>query len=789
MSKSPLTSYEKISPNHTSPRNHAIDTITPHCYVGQVTVEDMASWLCNPSAQASASYGIGKDGRVGMFVDENDRSWCSSNRENDNRAITIECASDRTDPYAINDKVYNSLLDLMTDICQRYGKKKLLWLGSKAAYLAYKPADDEMLMSVHRWYAAKACPGDYIYNRLGAIATEVTKRLSGSAPVETHLYRVRASWDRPETQTGAFESFDNAKAEADRHPGYSVYDENGKCLYTSKAPEPGKYPSGLPASKEAYIETCGAIAHDLMAETGILASVVVSQCCLETGFGLGADSVPLMEVSNLLGMKTDLINSTWAEYSVWHGKSITKQTPEYRDGKLIYITDSFRAYTDYENCIRDYEAFLLHVRNNKGYKYRRIQGWTDPAAVIHAIRIGTGTDAHPEGYCTDPEYAGKILNLIKEYNLDRFNTDYKPDPQPQPAPQPEPTPSAGDRYVVRKSFEDSASQTNSFNVLENAVRESDRYPGYNVYEAATGKLIHTSNNADKYVVRKDFDKPATQTNTFSNLDNAKREADRNPGCSVYDLAGNALYPSPVLGCMAKMQAQLEADIKALLDWIYSNTGCSGTFDAAVRKGNRKANCATIANWALRMLGVTGKGMYVYGKADGSLAWNIETEAAIRDKCDVIHVNGKKTAKQAEKEGILIGGDICTYQDFLHTNVYAGNGHWYDAGRGNTRDVKEGSPFKTWFCKKDGKDRLAYIIRVKSGKKVYRVHIKECGSEKSAAKVCAACKSATGFDAFYEYDGKYRVFCGSFEYQENAEVRRAIIANHGYTDASVRKVLV
>lgn len=117
MSNSPLTTYTKISPNRTSPRSNSVYIITPHCYVGQCSVQDMAAWLCNSSAKASANYGIGKNGEVGLFVDENDRSWCSSSSWNDNRAITIECASDTKDPYAINDKVYNTLVKLMADIC------------------------------------------------------------------------------------------------------------------------------------------------------------------------------------------------------------------------------------------------------------------------------------------------------------------------------------------------------------------------------------------------------------------------------------------------------------------------------------------------------------------------------------------------------------------------------------------------------------------------------------------------------------------------------------------------
>ena len=175
MSNSPLVNCTMISPNRTSPRDHTIDTITIHCVVGQLSAQSIGGCFTNPSSQASCNYGIGTDGRVVLCVEEKDRSWCSSNAANDNRAVTIECASDTTHPYAINDKVYRSLINLCTDICQRNGIRELKWKADKS--LIGQP--DKQNMTVHRWFANKACPGDYIYNRLGQIASEVNTRLRG----------------------------------------------------------------------------------------------------------------------------------------------------------------------------------------------------------------------------------------------------------------------------------------------------------------------------------------------------------------------------------------------------------------------------------------------------------------------------------------------------------------------------------------------------------------------------------------------------------------------------------
>lgn len=171
---SPLVTYTKLSPNHSGQRKHAIDTITIHCVVGQLSVETIGNIFAPTSRQASSNYGIGKDGRIGMYVEEKNRSWCTSSSANDNRAITIEVASDTKHPYAVNDKAYAALLDLVTDICRRNGIKKLVWSTSKNDRVNHLNGCN---MTVHRDYANKSCPGDYLYNLHGEIAAEVNKRL------------------------------------------------------------------------------------------------------------------------------------------------------------------------------------------------------------------------------------------------------------------------------------------------------------------------------------------------------------------------------------------------------------------------------------------------------------------------------------------------------------------------------------------------------------------------------------------------------------------------------------
>ena len=173
MSNSPLVNFTRISPNRTSPRNHVIDTVTIHCVVGQLTVESLGAGFATTERRASSNYGIGKDGRIGMYVEEKDRSWCSSSRDNDNRAITIEVASDSKYPYAVNDAAYKSLIDLLVDICKRNNIKKLLWKNDKSLIGQVSKQN----MTVHRWFANTECPGEYLYSRYGQIADDVNARL------------------------------------------------------------------------------------------------------------------------------------------------------------------------------------------------------------------------------------------------------------------------------------------------------------------------------------------------------------------------------------------------------------------------------------------------------------------------------------------------------------------------------------------------------------------------------------------------------------------------------------
>lgn len=195
---STLATYKNISKNKTANRNHAIDTITIHCFVGQVTAKQGCDFFASTPKECSANYVVGFDGSIGLSVEEKDRSWCSSNRENDMRAITIEVASETSEPYSVTEKAYNSLIKLLIDVCKRNNIKRLLWRNDKSLIGQV----DKQNMTVHRWFANKSCPGTYLFNNMGEIADAVNTELNNETQKTNRtIYRV---------QVGAFSVYENA---------------------------------------------------------------------------------------------------------------------------------------------------------------------------------------------------------------------------------------------------------------------------------------------------------------------------------------------------------------------------------------------------------------------------------------------------------------------------------------------------------------------------------------------------------------------------------------------------
>lgn len=166
MGDSPLVDYTKISPN-SSARTAKIDRITIHHMAGNLSVETCGSVFATTERQASSNYGIGTDGRIGLYVPESRRAWTSSNRDNDNRAITIEVANSGGAPsWPVSDKALVATINLCVDICKRNGIARLNYTGDKNGNL-----------TMHKWFAYTLCPGPYLESKFQYIADEVNKRL------------------------------------------------------------------------------------------------------------------------------------------------------------------------------------------------------------------------------------------------------------------------------------------------------------------------------------------------------------------------------------------------------------------------------------------------------------------------------------------------------------------------------------------------------------------------------------------------------------------------------------
>lgn len=190
MSNSPLVQYTRISPNSNNPRNHKIDKITIHHTAGVVSVETLGEIFAPSSRQASSNYGIGSDGRIAMYVEEKNRSWCSSSWDNDQRAITIEVSNCATGGnWPISDYVLSRLIELCVDICKRNGIERLNFTG-----------DANGNLTMHRYFANTSCPGDYLASKFPYIAEEVNKRLKTIEiePIERKSVRLKINanlWD------------------------------------------------------------------------------------------------------------------------------------------------------------------------------------------------------------------------------------------------------------------------------------------------------------------------------------------------------------------------------------------------------------------------------------------------------------------------------------------------------------------------------------------------------------------------------------------------------------------
>lgn len=168
--------YTNITPNKSSRNGCAVDRLTIHCMAGHMTAKACADYFAKSSTQASANYCIGSDGEVAISCPPEYRSWCSSNGDNDRRAITIEVSSDNKHPYIFDSKALDTLMEFVPNVMKMYNKDTLVYIPDKDKALAYQPKPNEMLLTFHRWFKNKACPGDWWMGMQDAFVNEINKK-------------------------------------------------------------------------------------------------------------------------------------------------------------------------------------------------------------------------------------------------------------------------------------------------------------------------------------------------------------------------------------------------------------------------------------------------------------------------------------------------------------------------------------------------------------------------------------------------------------------------------------
>ena len=482
---SKLVDYVKLSPNCNKPRNNTIKKITIHHMAGNLSIETCGNVFYPTSRQASSNYGIGSDGRVGMYVDECNRSWCSSNATNDHQAITIEVANDEVGGnWHVSDKALAKLIDLCVDICQRNNIAKLNWTGT---------ADGNL--TCHYMFAATACPGPYLKSKMPYIAEQVNKRLNKStvtvnplsnSPVRMHIGPassgdinticdlVNGLGIKTEVANGHIITGEISKGDQITIVTKCKSLGLGCKIYEEPKVEVATPTTGLQATilasmtNEAIIAKVGPLFTEDQKKTGVLASVSMAQFLLESAYG---KSELAQEANNCFGMKKNLSGNTWAG-SAWDGKSIyAKETKEqHTDGTYTTIVAEFRKYGCIEDSIADHSAYLVGAKKGTALRYAGLKGETDYKVAAQIIKDG--------GYATSLSYVSSLCNLIEELGLTKYDAVST-------------STSVGTTtktlYRVRKSWDNVASQLGAFSNLENAKAACKA--GYSVFDE-NGKVVY-----------------------------------------------------------------------------------------------------------------------------------------------------------------------------------------------------------------------------------------------------------------------------------------------------------
>lgn len=221
--------------NYTKGRSYKISKITVHHMAGKLTAKECGKVFQARNRGASAHYGIGRDGKIGLYVDEKNAAWADANRTSNHKSVTIEVANSKTGgQWPVSDTSLKLLIKLVADIAKRNNLGKLV-AGKNLTW--------------HSMYANTTCCGNYLRSQMKYIAQEANELLAGlededEVITKKELYRVRKSWKDSKSQLGAFNSLSSAKKLANKNKGYEVYNSLGKCVYNPwKTTYTGTFPT------------------------------------------------------------------------------------------------------------------------------------------------------------------------------------------------------------------------------------------------------------------------------------------------------------------------------------------------------------------------------------------------------------------------------------------------------------------------------------------------------------------------------------------------------------------
>jgi len=230
---SSLSSYDGLSPNKTSPRKSSIKRLTPHCVAGNLSIErtlGLPNFMTPRSPGASCNYAIGSDGRIGLGVIESDAAWTSNSSFNDNQAITFEIANSAGAPnWPMTDLAINSFVKLSVDICRFYGFKKVHYENKPSNVTTKDKVEewiktweklDEMIITLHRWYAPKECPGQYFINKL----PDIVKRINQDLSSEIEPFQVKITAETLNARYGPGTNFPIIKTFRNNHDIHTITD-------------------------------------------------------------------------------------------------------------------------------------------------------------------------------------------------------------------------------------------------------------------------------------------------------------------------------------------------------------------------------------------------------------------------------------------------------------------------------------------------------------------------------------------------------------------------------------